>query len=150
MIGRRDALQALAALASARWAEEGIDFDRADEWGDLSGGIRRTGEIDAAAAGAVVRAPFGTAGVDRENSSEATVTVAYDDTERVRLSTMIEAGEAYADSGTELDPDDARELAVALYQASEELEAWTGSGANAGGDVGTMSFDHDPAGPNQG
>lgn len=42
----------------------------------------------------------------------------------VHLATLMESGHLFANFGTDLTPDDARELASALYEAANVAETW--------------------------
>lgn len=123
-LSRREAMQALSGLAAARWAEQDLDPDEADEWGELRSGYE-TGRHELRAASAVARGPFGGGAAFRDDVTDARATVTYGHSTGVSVHLDAEAaGADEVSAGLDLEPDEARELAVSIYCAAEELERW--------------------------
>lgn len=119
-MNRRETLQTLAALAAGRWASEGWDPDEMENWDEIGGGVYNTTELDLASYYASVNSVV-LHWEEADRFEAGKLVVAYDEKDV----TLITAGEAElfdASSLVELDPDQAREVAVALYQAAEEHE----------------------------
>lgn len=123
-MNRREALQSLAALASAAWTAEGLDPEMAgEEWDRIDGSAGYTvGEF--APDGMIVSgdSPMSTFIFDGDRIHERFLGVYYD-SRGVNLD--IEAtGEDWIRAGslTWLSAEQAREVAVAIYMAAEEQE----------------------------
>lgn len=120
---RRQYLGALAAAAAASWEDADYDIENVDEWGD------KIEHVNIGSFGLSLfrsNADLGYSGFLVENDSveEPTAEVWYDgDGVTVSLEADLADGH-YSGSAGEFDPDEAREFAVAIYQAAEELERW--------------------------
>lgn len=122
-VTRRQYLGALAAGAAANWEDAEYDIENVDEWGEniehVNIGSFNPSEFRS-------DADLGYSGFLVENDSveRPTAEVWYDNGGvTVSLEADLEGGD-YAGNAGEFDPDEARELAVAIYQAAEELERW--------------------------
>lgn len=123
MLERREVLQALGALAAAGWDADGVDLNRADEWGERI--AADVGQVDLQGGAAEIMTAHAHAGVERDAATGGFGEVAYADRHGVAVSAEIDTdGAPSASAAAYLTPEAARELAVALYQAAEELEAW--------------------------
>jgi hypothetical protein len=117
---RREALSALGALAATRWDAEGFD-DPPEEWDPIEGPMDVV-DVDPARPSLTGEGPLGGFLLDRDDVADAALSVWYD-RPGVYVSLEVEGeGDVYAGGSGMLDPDQARDLAVALYQAAEELE----------------------------
>ena len=121
MIGRRDVLQLLAGATIARWESEGHAPDEVDDWELPKRSWWEIGRVSAQSARGT--AVSGTAKIKffPENIDSAGIYVSYD-TDGVNVESELE--DEMGDLGTlkTFSPEQAREIAVNLYQAAEELE----------------------------
>lgn len=123
-MNRRRYMSAVAALASVRWGRQGYDPAELEEWSDLGGGIYTTGEFTPATLIASASGVIGTWRCDDDDDlAERVVSVSYD-SRHVSLSLDGETagGDAEAGALAGFEPEAAKELGAALYQAAEELE----------------------------
>lgn len=119
-LSRREALESLAALASARWAAEGHDPDEIENWTPIGTG-HLIGELEPEALSYSTRGPGFHADLRGPELEDRSLRLRYGDGE-IWISTEAEAGDRLGSHLTAVDAEDARELAVWLYQAAEELE----------------------------
>lgn len=126
-MNRREALQSLAALASARWAAEGLDPEMAGEdWDRIDGSAGYTVD-EFTPDGMILSADsyMSTFVMDRDWIQERHLGVYYD-SRGVNLD-VEGSGEEWVRAGslTWLSAEQAREVAVALFMAAEEQERRT-------------------------
>lgn len=122
-VTRRGYLGALAAGATVNWENAEYDIENVDEWGEKIEHVN-IGSFDPSAFRS--DADLGCSGFLVENDSveRPTAEVWYDNG---GVTVSLEADlvdDDYAGNAGEFDPDEAREFAVAIYQAAEELERW--------------------------
>lgn len=125
-VTRRQYLGALAAGAAANWEESDYDIENVEEWGDEIEHVSIGRFTPLAYAGS---ADLGHSGfsVERRDVTDPMTAVWYNRRGViVSLEAEWELGEydAYSGGSADFDPDEARDLAVAIYQAAEELERW--------------------------
>lgn len=121
---RRQYMAGVAALAAARWDDAEYDIDAVDEWGPLEGGVYRTGRFSPASLLASGDDPDGRWLVEDDDLSDRTLDVTYAQ-EGVEIAIEGSAEDTRAGALASLSPEQAREIAAALYQAAEELERRT-------------------------
>lgn len=123
MLSRRDALTAVATAAASHWRESDYEWSNLEEWDEIESGHYPTGKLTPQKMWGSADTRFASLGVESEDTSKQLLKVWYSDSQGVAL----DSG-AYGDDGLRFGqlatftPDDARELAVAIYQAAEELE----------------------------
>ena len=121
---RRQYMAGVAALAAGRWSDAEYDIDAVDEWEPLKGGLYTTGVFSPASILTSGDDPDGGWLVEDDDLSERTLEVTYD-SDGVQLAIEGSAADTCAGGLAELSPEQAREIAAALYQAGEELERRT-------------------------
>lgn len=119
---RRSILETIAALAAARWDAEGFGPEDVDGWEGPTGGIRETGEFSPMRMLTSGEGPAAMWRMEDRKFEKRTLRVLYD---HGGVQVDIEAEGDGVRGGTlvELQPDQARQLAVSLYQAAEEQES---------------------------
>lgn len=120
-MNRREAMQSLVAAATARWTAEGWNPQEMEDWEPVTSGIygyERWG-FEATEMSGHVNGPITHAEIDEFSSRE--IRVAY--TEKgVWLDVDGKVEEITVGALATLSPEQAKDIAVALYQAAEELE----------------------------
>ena len=118
---RREFMGGVAALAATRWENEDYEIENADEWEPLKGGSYTTGtfvpeSMRTSGEGAV-------AGwlLEDDEFEDRTVEVFYD-TSGVHLTIEGSGDDLYGGAIGEFEPDAAKQLAAALFQAAEEYD----------------------------
>ena len=122
---RRRFIEAVAALAAARWEEEGYDPEDLDGWEPMAPGSYRTGKF---APSLLTTSGEGSAGhwlVEDANLDARSLEIHYD-SGGVKLSFEGTGDALRGGMLAELQPAQARRAAAALYQAAEELDARRG------------------------
>lgn len=129
---RREFIEGVAALTATRWDAEGHDPENIEEWAPTEPGTYTTGEFSPVYLSTSGSVPGGEWLLEDSDFTERSIQVFYDQ-RKVNLGVSGE-GEGI-DGGllAELNPDQARELGAALYQAAEELERRPGPGPEDGG-----------------
>lgn len=122
-VTRRQYLGALAAGAAANWDAAEYDIENVDEWGDRVEHVE-IGSFDPASFRS--SGDLGCSGylVENQDVERPTAEVWYDGSGvALTLEAALDGGD-YSGAVGEFTPEEARELAVAVYQAAEELEQW--------------------------
>lgn len=120
---RLDSKSGVGTLAAARWASEDYDIENIKEWGPMEDGIYTVGKF--------TPAYFSTSGegkacswlLEGHDLTESEVEVHYDPDE-VHMTMQGEGEGIRGGTLVALDPEQAKEIGAALYQAGEELERW--------------------------
>lgn len=118
---RREAMQSLAALATARWEAEGFDPDAIKEWGALEGGIYTTGDITPERVLIEGEGPVAGWLLEDSHYSNRSVGVNYD-SDSVSITVKAGGDDVRGETFVTLTATQAREIAVALFQAAAEWE----------------------------
>lgn len=118
---RREFVGGLAALAGVQWDEEGLDIESADEWEPLGPGLYFTARQSVDELVARVRSDSERLLADDGEFPSPEVQVYYD-RDGVHVDLEGSADSTNLSISNALTPAQAREVAVGLYQAAEELE----------------------------
>ncbi|WP_418280816.1 hypothetical protein [Halorubrum sp. DTA98] len=118
---RRQYLAGVAALAAARWNDAEYDIDAVDEWGPIKGGLYTTGVFSPESLLTSGNDPAADWLVEDDDLTDRTLEVTYD-SEGVQLAIEGSAEDTRAGGLAEVSPEQAREIAAAIFQAAEELE----------------------------
>lgn len=119
---RRQFLAGAAAVAAARWEDEDYDPANVDGWEPIVGAGYVTGEFDVGPALGGITTEYFDIEFGRDELAAVDIVAGYD---RDGVTLTIEAnGDGPVRQGVlaDLSPDDARELAGALYQAAWEYD----------------------------
>lgn len=131
---RRQYMSGLASLAAAEWATKDYDIENAENWDPVTDGDYLTGEVSpeyvmGSASGTHAHMAF-----ERDDLRDTTAHVLYNHT---GVSVELGGSEEGEDDPVERNyvgalahftPDQARDLAVAIYMAAEELDRRPESG----------------------
>ena len=118
---RREFMGGVAALAATRWDGEDYDIENAENWEPPTGGTFQTGTFTPTLVTTSADGQIGGWLLEDTDFTERTMEVFYD-ADGVHL-TIEGKGDGVRGGGlAELDTDQARDLAAALYQAAEELD----------------------------
>lgn len=122
-MNRREVMQAVAGIATARWATEDYDPANVDEWEPIENGIYKTGTFDAQELWGSGDSPLARIAFEDRDFDERALNVAYDqDGPHMSIDAHAEDRSTRFSLFAELTPEDARQLAGALYQAAWEYE----------------------------
>jgi hypothetical protein len=126
-VSRREYMAGVASLAAVRWDSEDYDIENADEWEPLKRGIYETGTFVPLAISSNGRGASASWMIEDDQLQERALQVWYDP-ESVHIAFEGESDETYAGGLAELEPEQAKELGAALYQAAVEYETvdWIG------------------------
>lgn len=124
---RREYMGGLASLAAAEWATEDYDIENAENWDAPVGGVWTVANMAPKQIIASAATGFGTMEYDDKNFTQREVEVTYTES---GVNVDIDAEGDEPDHGAKprvgalatFDPEGARELAVAIYMAAEELD----------------------------
>jgi hypothetical protein len=119
---RRSILRTIAALAATRWDNEGFGPGDVDGWEGPTGGVRETGEFAPTWMLTSGEGPAAMWRMGDRKFDERTLHVLYDH-DGVQVDVEAEGDGVRGGALVELQPEQARELAVSLYQAAEEQES---------------------------
>lgn len=120
-MSRRDTIKALTSLAAARWrADEDID-EPISEWPPLNAHSYVTAELTPEALTTSGHGPAANWRVTTDRFTDETITVRYS-RDGIQLAADGRTDDIHAGSTTDLTTDQARTLAVALFQAAVELD----------------------------
>jgi len=118
---RREFMGGVAALAATRWENEDYDIENAEDWEPIEGGSYTTGTF--------VPATMRTSGEGAVTSwlledaeFEDRTTEVFYDTSGVHVTIEGSSEDLYGGAIGEFDPDEAKQLAAALFQAAEEYD----------------------------
>lgn len=121
--GRREFLEGVATVAAARWQSDELEIDNVDEWEPIRSAVYETGEVEADSLSAMGQAGPAHWRVGDDDIEERILTASYDEEgPRLAVAGRAEGGLPKSESLARLTPDQARELAAALYQAAEEYD----------------------------
>lgn len=120
---RRDFMGAVAGVAATRWESEDYDPENVDEWKPIRGGRYTTGRLRAEQISAEGNGPATDWKVTDDQLDERQLIVSYD-SEGPWLAVVGSADDRsfYHEVGADLDPEEAKQLAGALFQAAWEYE----------------------------
>lgn len=119
MSGRREFMEGVAVLASARWDEEPYDIEDAENWDPVETD-HTTGQFTPSRIWTSCDGPIGGLQI-RDELDDHDLDVWYD-AGGVNVDFEGRSEEFRATAGCTFSPKEARELAAALYQAAEELD----------------------------
>jgi len=119
---RRSILETIGALAATRWDAEGFGPEDVDGWAGPTGGVRETGQFAPTWMLTSGEGPAASWRMENQKFDERTLRVLYDHG-GVQVDIEAEGDGVRGGALVELQPEQARELAVSLYQAAEEQEA---------------------------
>jgi len=118
-MNRREYIAALSSLAASKWADEG--WSEPEEWGPIGNGAYPLDGISGSELVLFADGSIGQWTIEPYDIDETTVEVHYT-SEYVRLGVDAEGDEISAGGGFDLTSDEARNLAVALFRAAEEMD----------------------------
>lgn len=118
---RREFMGGVAALAATRWDSEDYDIENAENWEPPTGGTFETGTFTPKLVTTSGDGKIGGWLLEDTDFTERTMEVFYDDG-GVHLTIEGKGDDVRGGGLAELDTDQARNLAAALYQAAEELD----------------------------
>lgn len=122
-LSRRDCMSAVAALAASQWDDEPYNIEDAEQWDPLSGGTYPTGSVSP---GALSSSGYGPATkwlLEDDAFTDRRLEVYYSpDGVHITAEATADGEGVRSGSVAELDPEQAREIAAALYRAAEEYE----------------------------
>lgn len=120
-VTRREYLGGVAAAAIARWEDEDYSLENVEEWDPIDGGIYTTGEFSPGYLRTSGDGVYSSWGVEDDDLQDRSLVVFYD-RDGVNVTMEGEGDNVYGGALTELDTEEAKEFAAAVFQAAEELE----------------------------
>jgi hypothetical protein len=115
---RREFMNGVAAIAATRWDNEEYDIENAENWDTMEGGSYTTGKFDPSAMRASGEGSVASWSIDPSEFDERVVEVYYD-TSGVHVSMEGNSDGLYGGALGQFDPEEAKQLAAAIYQAAE-------------------------------
>lgn len=113
----------LAAAANVKWDDLGFHPDESEDWGDLDGSVERRLVNTEGAMDASVDGKWGGFGFEEGAFEDESVSVSYSRT-GLLLAFDATAEDTRLGAGASLDPQEAREIALGLWMAADEFEAF--------------------------
>lgn len=118
---RREFMGGVAALAATRWDGEDYDIENAENWEPPTGDTFQTGTFTPKLVTTSADGKIGGWLLEDTDFTERTMEVFYDSS-GVHLTIEGKGDDVRGGGLAELDTEQARNLAAALYQAAEELD----------------------------
>lgn len=118
---RRGFLGGVAGLAASQWAADGLDPANIEAWDPLEDGIYQTGSISPHAVSSSGGGAAASWLIEDDDLTDRTASVAYSRS-GISLAVEGESDGLHAGALAELTPEQARDLAAALFQAAEEYD----------------------------
>lgn len=118
---RRDFMSAVAALAGTRWDNEDYDVANVENWDDVDCGSYCTGSFSPLEVNTNGDGPISGWLLEDDELDERMTEVFYT-SDAVFISVEGRGENIYSGSRGGFEPDQAKQVAAALYQAAEELQ----------------------------